>query len=137
MVEDNEAFPQGPEHLFVMACHEAWRRRMAQIGEEARRGHSSFRDQVNREFERVRGSFSRCRNAATLREAITDFWTRGGGPLRSLQEGWGDLLPLLDDKNWQKARDLVLLALASYRPAAREEAEAMLGPDVQNEGGER
>ena len=137
MVEDNEAFPQGPERLFVMACHEAWRRRLAHIGEKARREHSRFGDQVSREFDKVRVNFARCKNAATLREAVTDFWARGGGPLKPLQEGWGEILPLLDDRNWQKARDLALLALASYRPATREEAEAIEGPDTSNEGGEQ
>jgi CRISPR-associated protein Cas8a1/Csx13 len=136
MVEDTKAFPQGPERLFVMACHDAWRRRMGQIGEKAKREHSDFGSQVNREFERVRVSFSRCKNAASLRESITDFWARGGGPLKPLQDSWSDILVLLDNENWQKARDLVLLALASYKPATKEETEALEGPDISKEGGE-
>ena len=134
MVKDTEAFPLGAERSFVMACHEAWRRRMGQIGKKARRENSNFGEQVNREFEKVRVSFARCKNATSLREAVTDFWARGGAPLKPLQDGWSDILGLLDDKNWQKARDLVLLALASYKPATKEEAEALEGLNISNEG---
>jgi len=126
MVEDKTLLPEGPERTFVLACHEAWRRRMAQIGEKAKREGSSFRDQVNREFVRLRTTFARCKNAAATREAITDFWARAGGPLEALQgPGWQAILPLFGEKQWRKAKDLALLALASYRPATSEEAEAL------------
>jgi CRISPR-associated protein Cas8a1/Csx13 len=131
MVEDNEAFPDGPERIFVRACHETWRRRLGQLGDRARREGTPFGDLVSREFERLRVAFSRCKNAATLREAVTTFWARAGGPLPGLQAGWQKILPLLDD--WRKARDLVLLALASYQPASKDEAEALEVPD--REGG--
>jgi len=126
MVEDKTLLPEGPERTFVLACHEAWRRRMAQIGEKAKREGSSFRDQVNREFVRLRTTFARCKNAAATREAITDFWARAGGPLEALQgPGWQAILPLFGEKQWRKAKDLALLALASYKPATSEEAEAL------------
>ena len=54
MVADKEAFPEGPEHVFVSSCHEAWRRRMGQLKERARREGLGFPDLVNREFERLR-----------------------------------------------------------------------------------
>lgn len=130
MVEDKEALPGKSERTFVLACHEAWRRRMGQLSEKARRERSSFSDLVSREFERLRVSFSRCKNAASLREVVTDFWARGGAPLKPLQEGWRDVLILLDEKNWKKAKDLVLLALASYKPATKEEAEALDVPET-------
>ena len=109
---------------------------MGQIGEKARREGSSFPAQVNREFVRTRVAFSRCKNCAALRQAITEFWARAGGSIKPLQEGWGEVLILLDERNWQKARDLALLALASYRPATKEEADAMESPEITNEGGE-
>jgi len=125
MVADKEAFPEGPERTFVMACHEAWRRRLGQLGERARREGASFHELVRREYERQRVSFARCKNAATLREAVTDLWSRAGGPLPSLQGRWGGLLGLLDEKNWRQSKDLALLALASYKPATKEEEEAL------------
>ena len=137
MVQDKGAFPEGPERTFVMACHEAWRRRMGQIGEKAKREGSSFQDQIRREFERLRVVFSRCKNAASLREAVTDFWARGGGSIKPLQDGWRDVLSMLSEKDWRKAKDLVLLALASYQPATKEESEALEPQEVlgKEEGG--
>jgi len=135
MVEDQEVLREGPERAFVLACHEAWRRRMAQIGEKARRERSSFQDQVNREFTRLRVAFSRSKNAASLREVVADFWARGG-PTKPLQAGWRDVLDLLDERNWRKAKDLALLALASYKPETKEEAEALETSEVNNKEGE-
>lgn len=117
------SFDDERERVFIRACHEAWRRRMGQIGERARREGASFRDLVRREFERIRVGFSRCKNAATLRETVTDFWSRAGGPIPDLASGWKEILPLLDESNWRKARDLALLALASYLPSTEEERE--------------
>ena len=54
MVTDETTFPDSPEKVFVSACHEAWRRRMAQIGDKARRENSNFTKQVQREFIRLR-----------------------------------------------------------------------------------
>lgn len=125
MVEDKNTFIERQERIFVEACHEAWKRRMGQIGEKAKRERSPFGDQVQREFKRLHALFSRCKNAASLREAVTDFWARGGGPLESLQEGWHEAISLLNEKNWRKAKDWTLLALASYKPASKEEAEAL------------
>jgi CRISPR-associated protein Cas8a1/Csx13 len=138
MIEDRDAFPEGPEHAFVRACHEAWRRRMGKLSEKAEREGSSFRDAVSREFEKVRVGFSRCKNEATLRAAVTDFWARAGGPLEPLQSGWREVLGLLDDKNWRKAKDLALLALASYEPQTREESDALSTTDrEESEGGQQ
>jgi CRISPR-associated protein Cas8a1/Csx13 len=122
-----------PERTFVEACHAAWRRRMAQIGDKARREGSSFHDQVQREYLRLYTLFTRCKNAGTLREAVTAFWARGGGPLAPLQDGWHDVLALMDERNWPKAKDLALLALASYKAASKDEAEALETEGTSNE----
>ncbi len=125
MLEDKEVFPDSPERTFVLACHEAWRRRLGQLGNRARREDASFHDLANREFERLRVAVSRCKNAASLREAVTNFWARSGGSLPSLQAGWRDVISLLEEKNWRKAKDLTLLALASYKPETKEEKEGL------------
>jgi CRISPR-associated protein Cas8a1/Csx13 len=122
-----------PERRLVGACHEAWRRRLGELGERARRERLSFRDLAQREHERVRISFARCKNASMLRQTLTDFWARAGN-LRDLQEGWSDVLPFLQVR-WQDGRDLALLALASYRPATNEE-ESALSPSGAAEEGE-
>ena len=135
MVEDKAAFREGPERTFVLACHEAWRRRMGQISEKAKREGSSFSDQIRREFEKLRVAFSRCKNAASLREVVTDFWARSGGPISVLQDGWRDVLGLMDEKNWRKGKDLVLLSLASYKPATKEESKVLEAPHTPEKKG--
>lgn len=123
------------ERIFIETCHEAWRRRLGQLGDRARREGASFKRLAGGEYERLRSALARCKNAATLRATLTDFWARGGS-LPSLQTGWSDLLPLLDEGEWRKARDLALLALASYRPSDREEAEALTETTDTQEGDE-
>jgi CRISPR-associated protein Cas8a1/Csx13 len=124
MVTDEATLPDSPERVFVGACHEAWRRRMAQIGDKARRENSNFTKQVQREFIRLRSAFSRSKNAVAIREVVTDFWVRGG-PNSVLQDRWADVLKLFTPENWKSARDLALLALASYKAATPVEQAAL------------
>jgi CRISPR-associated protein Cas8a1/Csx13 len=124
MVQDKETLPEGSERTFVLACQEALRRHMGR--KFARPGGADW----GTEFEKVRVSIARTKNLSSFRETITDFWSRGG----SLQKGsdtllkadaswWEDILPLLNEKNWRKAKDLALLALASYPSAEEEQSE--------------
>lgn len=115
----------GPQRAFVAACHEAWRRLLGRVGERARREGLSFPKLVDREFQRLRVAFARAKNAATLRREVTDFWARSGGALPALQDSWQEVMVLLDEKHWQEARDLALLAMASYKPRDKEEADAI------------
>jgi CRISPR-associated protein Cas8a1/Csx13 len=124
MVDNQKAMPDGVEKTFVAACHEAWRRRMGRLGERAQREGASFEALVSREFERMRVSFSRCKNATDLRAAVTDFWVRSGS-LPALQDNWQGALSLMDEKNWKTGRDLALLAFASYKPATKPEEQAL------------
>jgi CRISPR-associated protein Cas8a1/Csx13 len=100
------------EEKFVLACHMAWRIRMRQLYDRAEREGADASSLISREFERLRVTFSRCKNAAALREAVTDFWARAGRSLPELKDGWRDAIGLFDD--WRLAKDLALLALASY-----------------------
>ena len=123
MVSDKQTTPDGTDRTFILACQEALRRYMGQ--KFARPGKADW----GSEFEKVRVGIARCKNAQTLRETITDFWARGG-PLhqgdKSLlkSEGlwWQQVLPLFNEQNWRRAKDLALLALASY-PGGKEEAK--------------
>lgn len=121
MVKDTTVTPEGPERLFILACQEALRRHMGQ--KHGRPGGADW----GTEYEKVRVGIARCKNAATLRETITDFWSRGGtlhkGEKTLLTTGddwWQQVLPLFDEQNWRKAKDLALLALASY-PGSKEQ----------------
>ncbi len=101
------------EKLFVQACHEAIRFMYGQLAEQAK----DRKEKPN--FERInvkiRTGLSRCKNADTFREFITDFWSRAGR-IPTLQEHWSELMELITGRsNWKVARDLALLALASYK----------------------
>lgn len=120
-------YEQPNEKIFVQTCHEAWRRRLGQLGERSRREGIAFTRLASGEYERQRVILARCKNAVTLRAALTDFWSRAGS-LPSLQGGWEAILPLLEEAEWRKARDLALLALASYQPANPAEQKALSEP---------
>jgi len=111
-------WPQDADRLLVEAVHQALRNRYGAIYQRAReRGEVA---QFGREFERLRTSLMRTKNAATLRAELADLFARGGlNPV--LQENWHNLLPLFTGGDWQRARDLALFALASYVGKGAEE----------------
>jgi len=118
MVNDPQTMPEGPEHTFIRACHEAWRRRLGQLRDRAS-GRATgqaldFQALASREYDKARVELSRCKTAAEFRRTITDFWARGGSQ-EELRQRWPAVLPyLVDDTKWALGRDLALLALASY-----------------------
>lgn len=114
VVRNSLAFNDLGAETIVRACHEAWRRRLGQLGEEAKRGRSTFATLVERERVRWWVALANCRNLATLRTALTNIWARAGGPIPVLQQNWREILPYLTEARWQEARDLALLALVSY-----------------------
>ena len=132
MVEQSH-FDQERERIFVKACHQAWRSRMAQLYERAKKENIASEPLINRERERFRVALTRCKNADTLRETVTDFWARAG-TISELGEHWPEMLPLLNEDNWRKARDLAMLALASY-PSETETESSNSRPE--QEGVER
>lgn len=107
------------QHLLVQACHEALKYRYGKIGERGRKEGADVQRLFEVENERIRVSFGRARTADTLRAALTDLWARAG-KVPTLQRAWREVLPLLDEKHWRLARDLALLALASYAGSADE-----------------
>ena len=109
------------ERWFVQTCHEAIRFTYGRLAEKTKdRGELANFD---RENIRIRTGLSRCKNAETFREFITDFWSRAGR-LPTLQEHWDELMELvMDEKQWRKGRDLALLALASYKGSRKEELD--------------
>lgn len=122
------------ERIFIETCHEAWRRRLGQLGDRSRREKVGFKRLASGEYEKLRVSLARCKNAATLRATLTDFWSRAGS-LPSLQQGWGAILPLMEEGEWRKARDLALLAMASYQPSNADEQKALTESTATNTEG--
>ena len=62
---------------------------------------------------------------------MADLFARGGLN-KTLQESWAEILPLFTGPDWQRARDLALLALASYAGRGAEQIET----GVEDEGQE-
>jgi CRISPR-associated protein Cas8a1/Csx13 len=110
MVE-KATWPEEADQLLVKAMHQALRNRYGALAQRAKeRGETPAFD---REFERIRTSLMRSKNAPTLRAELADIFARGGLN-QTLQEHWPKLLSLFTGADWQRARDLALLALASY-----------------------
>lgn len=114
MVKEAE-YENENERLFIDVCHESWRRRMGKLGQRATAENTSFSSLANKEREKLRTSLGRCKNAETLRETVIDFWSRAGSIEQLQGGGLLKILPLFEEKNWRKAKDLALLALISYQ----------------------
>ena len=100
------------EEKFVEAIHQAIRFRFGKLASQAKERNE--RPPFDREFERMRTGLMRAKNAQTLRAELADFFSRGGiNPV--LQEDWKQVLGIMVQPDWQKARDLALLGLASYK----------------------
>lgn len=100
------------DRKFVEAVHVAVKNRYGALASQAKSRGENVR--FDREFEKMRSGLMRAKNQQTLRAEIADLFARGGIN-KSLQENWSELLPLFTGKDWQKAKDLALLALASYK----------------------
>jgi CRISPR-associated protein Cas8a1/Csx13 len=135
MVE-NASYDDANERVFIDVCHESWRRRLGKLGKRATTENTSFSSLVKKEAEKLRTSLARSKNADTLRETVVDFWARAGANEKLQGEGLISLLPLFNEKNWRKTRDLALLALISYKPQTPEEAEVLTIATAIDEEGE-
>jgi hypothetical protein len=72
-----------------------------------------------------------------VRFALADLWSRAG-TVKELQSGWQAVVSLLQDDNWQAARDLALVALASYEgrgTAPNSAADDSLGNQLEERKG--
>lgn len=123
------------ERIFVNVCHKSWSNRMARLLDRAGKGGGYQQSLLQKEFERLRTSLMRSRNAHSLRQTVVDLWGRAG--LNEELQGGGlqKLWPLFNEQNWRKTRDLALLALISYQPKDKRVAAA-LSTEPQQEGDE-
>ena len=101
---------------FIRACHEALRKIYGKIYGRAKEGEVP---RFEREYERIRGELGRCYDQQSFNDFLSDFLSRAG--LNSaLYDQWESMLPLLTGQvSWEKARNLVLIALASYKPSQK------------------
>ncbi|MBF0502355.1 MAG: type I-MYXAN CRISPR-associated Cas8a1/Cmx1, partial [Candidatus Riflebacteria bacterium] len=111
MVEQ-AAWNQESDRLFVEAVHAALRSMYGQLAQRARDHGEEPR--FDREFERLRSALMRAKNRQTVRAELADLFARGKLN-KSLQKHWTKLLPLFTGPDWQRAKDLTLLGMASYQ----------------------
>jgi len=123
------AWDHETDRKLVAAVHAAIRNRYGMLASRAKQRGEQPR--FDREFERMRTGLMRAKNAQTLRAELADLFARGGLN-KTLQESWAEILPLFTGPDWQRARDLALLALASYAGRGAEQIET----GVEDEGQE-
>jgi CRISPR-associated protein Cas8a1/Csx13 len=73
-----------------------------------------MKDRFNGERDRWRFAFAGAKTPEQIRAALAELWSRAG-PNGVLRARWEVLLPLLRAEHWETARDLALVALASYQ----------------------
>ncbi|NEP02831.1 MAG: CRISPR-associated protein Cas8a1/Csx13, partial [Symploca sp. SIO2E9] len=102
------------DKLFVEVCHEAIKFTYGKLSNNTKSG-EDINSKLDRATIRMRTGLSRCKSADSFREFITDFWSRAGR-LPTLQKHWIEIMEFItNQQQWKKARDLALLALASYK----------------------
>jgi len=115
---------------FVEAVHDAVRSRYGAIA--ARAKEKGEKIPFDREFTRMRTGLMRVKNTSTLRAELADLFARGGIN-RTLQTEWREILPLFTGADWQRARDLALLALASYTGRGAEDLASTENNDTEED----
>lgn len=112
MIADQKMWDEEGEKLVVQAVHEAIRMRYGQIADENKTNPAGMRNRMERFREKLRLDLAGAKTEAHVRFALMDLFSRGGNN-SVLRAGWTTVLPVIR-KDWQLARDLGLLALASY-----------------------
>ena len=112
MTNDNTMWDEEGEKLIVQAVHKAMSMRYGQIAKENEGNPKAMSNRMERFRDKLRLDLAGSKTAAHVRFALTDLFSRGGNN-SVLREGWQKVLPVLR-QDWQLARDLGLLALASY-----------------------
>lgn len=104
--------------IVLQAVHEALRNRYGQIADENKSNLVAMKNRWAREYDRWRIAFANSKTPDQFRFALCDLLSRAGGN-RVLKLGWREFLPMLRD-DWQRTRDLSLVALCSYGGQASE-----------------
>lgn len=111
------------EKAIVLAVHQAIKQRLGQIASENKGKQGVMKNRMQGEFDKWRLAFSGAKTPDQFRSSLCDLFGRAGiNPV--LKEHWASILPWLSSPTkWQLARDLSLLALASYTGTGVKEIE--------------
>ncbi len=131
MISDPTALTE-PERVLVSSIHQAIRINLGRIREETdgdRPLSQATKNRWNRFRERLRLGLVGAKIPDQCRNVICTLFANAG-VLGELQNGWQMVVPMLRDARWMFARDLALLALASYA-RAEEPTESPAAPPAQ------
>jgi CRISPR-associated protein Cas8a1/Csx13 len=123
--EEKKGLVAMEEHLdaaelaLVRSVHRAISQRFGQIAAESREVKATMFNRFDSEREKWRLAFAGAKTPEQIRWALADLWSRAGANLE-LKENWERVIPLLRADRWQTARDLALVALASYEGSQKE-----------------
>lgn len=101
-----------PERLLVQSIHTALRQRYGMIADENRENTAARNNRMKGEREKWRMAFAGAKTIEQFRFALTDLWSRAH-TVAELRDGWDPVMALVQ-RDWQAARDLSLVGLASY-----------------------
>lgn len=114
MVKETHIWSDEMRRQFVLLIQDGIRKRYGKVYDQAEK--SGSEPNWDREYEKIRLTFSQCRTRTQLRKELMDFLarTRAGSSSQGMEMELS--LIIFDEKqDWQEIRDLCLLALASYR----------------------
>jgi len=121
LIRMTEQLPEAERRL-VTATHEAIRNQFGKIFHDHRSLGGNLKKRFQDERQRIRLTFSSAKTQDQVRQAFADLWSRAGS-LPALQSDWAQIVALVHGPKWMLARDLALVALASYRGQRPEEEE--------------
>jgi CRISPR-associated protein Cas8a1/Csx13 len=108
------------ELALVRSVHLAMRQRFGAIADECKGNPATMKNRFQGERDKWRLAFAGSKTPEQIRAALADLWSRAGSNAE-LRAHWQTILPLLRPASWQTARDLGLVALASYQGSRPEE----------------
>jgi CRISPR-associated protein Cas8a1/Csx13 len=112
MIDDKTMWDHEGEALVVKSVHEAIRMRYGKIADENQGKSAAMKNRMKRFREKLRLDLAGAKTEANVRFALMDLFSRGGNN-SVLRQSWEKTLPIIRG-DWRLARDLGLLALASY-----------------------
>jgi CRISPR-associated protein Cas8a1/Csx13 len=122
MTNDDDLYDDAGEQAIMRCIHGAMRSRYGQISEENKGNANAMKNRFAKEYERWRLAFAGSKTPDQFRTSFADLVSRGGPGNKAIQQAWGQILPYLRKDRWQQARDLSLLALASYESTSAKQS---------------
>jgi CRISPR-associated protein Cas8a1/Csx13 len=122
--------------LFVRAIHRAIQFSLGRIRQDTDGDgplSQATKNRWDRFRERLRLDLVGAKTADQCRNAICTLFGKAGRNPELQRDAWQRILPLFSDSHWRKARDLALLAQASYTPPEAEESAAAESPGGEEE----